>query len=436
MRFWEITAKDLKLLFRDRRALAVLVVFPMIFITIIGLTTGKLLGWQNSNQLLRIAYVDALEYDKIETDFDSVELDEKERKRARNLITKIVNALQERKGLRMIPVETAEAAKAMATGDDTQGGESTNVALIFGPEFYQKVRELKNPDLLDIDEGVLKDGFDIIDLQLTSEEPDSSTHAIVKQLIDGTVYPILAIDVFARNGGFPKQAFNKQTSRLEAELDQPALERLPPTEESDGPGTGGVYDEIVPGLTVMFVFFLVNVMARSFLEERALGTLRRLRMAPVSAFSVMIGKTIPFYVLSLAQTLLLFLFGRLLFGMSWGTQPWLLIPIAMGTSLAATSLGLLIATVVRTDSQVSAYANTIVITFAGISGCFLPRAWLPDQMRALSLATPHAWSLIAYDNVLSKNTPDVGVVLQCFGMLVLFAILFFAIGTWRFRNLD
>ena len=66
----------------------------------------------------------------------------------------------------------------------------------------------------------------------------------------------------------------------------------------------------------------------------------------------------------------------------------MLIPVIVATSMAATALGLLVATLVRSESQVSAYATILVITMGGISGCFTPRQWLPDAMREFSLTTP------------------------------------------------
>src|SRR5690606_5367768 len=143
----------------------------------------------------------------------------------------------------------------------------------------------------------------------------------------------------------------------------------------------------------------------SFLHERQLGTMRRLRVAPISPWSILTGKTIPFFLISLLQSSLLFLAGRVLFGMSWGPMPWMLVPVIVATSLAATGLGLMIATVVGSDAQVSAYSTTTVIVFAGISGCFMPRQFLPDLMLQISLATPHAWALIAYDQLLSTARP-------------------------------
>jgi ABC-2 type transport system permease protein len=220
---------------------------------------------------------------------------------------------------------------------------------------------------------------------------------------------------------------------LAAEAEQPPIKRKPPDASDTLPGDT-VYQVLVPSYTVLFVFFLVNVMGRSFIHERDLGTLRRLRMAPVGGPSLLLGKTVPFFLVSLAQTALLFVGGKLLFNMSWGPEPWLVLPVALCTSLAATALGLLLSTLVRTESQVTAYANTVVITMAGISGCFMPRAWLPDMLKTISLATPHAWALQAYYEVFNRAQPNVMIVAQACGWLIGFTLLYFVLGTWRFAR--
>jgi ABC-2 type transport system permease protein len=242
--------------------------------------------------------------------------------------------------------------------------------------------------------------------------------------------------------GNSKNVFVRQQIRLaeqraakrEAEEGPVEFQLTQLLEQQEAP-RGVLYSTLVPSYTVLFVFFLVNIMARSFIAERELGTLRRLRLAPIGAFDLLIGKNIPFFCLSLIQTALLFLCGRMLFRMSWGAEPWLIVPVIVCTSLAATALGLLVATVIRTDSQVSAYGNSLVIIMAGVSGCFMPRDWLPDLMKQISLATPHAWSLIAYDEILSRQHVQHAVVIRSCGMLLGFAVLFFTMGWLRFRTL-
>ena len=198
--------------------------------------------------------------------------------------------------------------------------------------------------------------------------------------------------------------------------------------------TGRVYRSIVPGYTVLFVFFLVNIMGRSFIQERELGTLQRIRIAPVSLVSVVAGKTLPFLVLSVAQTILLLTAGVFLFGMDPGTRPWLLLPLIICTSLAATTLGLAFAALVRTDAQVSAWGNLVVLATAGISGCFVPRHLMPELSQQISLITPHAWSLIAYREILVADHPGVFPVLSACGVLLCFSSAFCITALAGFRR--
>ena len=184
----------------------------------------------------------------------------------------------------------------------------------------------------------------------------------------------------------------------------------------------------------MFAFFLINVMARSFMIERDQGTLRRLMMAPVRTLPLLLGKTIPFFLTSVVQCALLFICGRVLFGMPWGVQPGYLIPVILCTSAAAAGLGLLLSTMVHTDQQISSYGTTLILVLSALSGCFLPRELFPKMMKQISLFTPHAWSLRAFDEVLNQPQIEAGIVASSCGVLLCFASLCFAAGWWRFRG--
>jgi ABC-2 type transport system permease protein len=133
------------------------------------------------------------------------------------------------------------------------------------------------------------------------------------------------------------------------------------------------------------------------------------------------------------QTIILMGSGRLLFGMSWGPQPLLLIPIMLCTSAAATSLGLMFSTLAKTESQVSSFGNLILLSSAGISGCLVPRAWMPPLTQKISLMTPHAWALDAYSELLTKTSPSLAIIAQSCGALLVFSTLFYVVGLTRFR---
>jgi len=465
MSAWNIAAKDLYLLLRDRRTFAVLLLLPLVFIVIIGLTTGKLLGWRSTNQKLRIVAVDAIDYDAIgSSEFlaassretsGSRELSaterEAERKIARHIVADVLNGIQTAPGIDVQMLSALRAELDVGNLNDEEAAEklvaagTVNAALIFRPNAYEKIYHLGLTEVAarNNEEPLPSQKLSEMGIDLVAEHPKSSTAsaigAIVGYQVRDVIEPILAcrserlqnLTIAERNDPRVRGLCGPVNAMQSA----PPAKLLPPQQDEET-ANSSVYDELVPSYTVMFVFFLVNIMARSFLTERELGTMRRLRIAPVPNWAILVGKTMPFLIVSLLQTAVLFIAGKLLFGMSWGASPWMLLPIIFSTSAAATGLGLLIATLVRSDSQVSAYATTAVIILAGISGCFMPRKWLPDLMQQISLATPHAWALIAYDQLLANGSPNLAIVWQCAGVLMGFAAGFFLVGILRFGSVD
>ncbi len=401
---------------RDRRALGVLVLMPMVFIAILGASTGQLVGMKESAAVVRIVVVDE------GTDQPAAEVFERLRRFA---------------GLHVSVAATADAAyRAVDDGDAA-------VAFIFGEGWQAGVDGVTLRDVLGADGAE----FDLatLDVSAYARPANQVAASAARVMVTSCVYPVLLREAARRDplaaayvrsasvdpgaAGSPEHG---DAGGAPAPINA-ADERVTPPGDGGGgaAATASVYQFIVPGYAVMFAFFLINIMARSFIAEREAGTLPRLRLAPLAAWQVIAGKTLPFLLVSIVQGLLLFGFGRWLFGMSWGSRPWLLLPVIVSTSLAATGLGLLTALSARTDAQVSAYGNLLVIALAGISGCFMPREWLPDVLRQISLATPHAWSLIAYDQLLVSGHPDLTRVgLHCL-VLVGFAAAFLWLGCRR-----
>ncbi len=414
MGWWHLTWKDLRLQFRDRRSLAVLLLLPLIFISIIGLSTGKMLGWRADNQVIKVAWIDR----------DGGELAQR-----------IRTQLDERSEVQVIAyTDSAVAKHAVFSGEIT-------LLMTIGPEFQKRVDELQLRDFFARKKGKgrLAGGLSRLDISVDTK----ASWNWISNMVSDSLLSLTLEDVFpevAKKHNLGRALIhNMEVAAAEddaasAGADESRIAQAPSI-AAGRKSSGALYDRLVPGYTVMFAFFLVNVMARSFIAERELGTLRRLRLTPLTPLNLLIGKTLPYFVISLVQSLALFVFGWMLFDMSWGERPWLLAPIIVCTSIAATSLSLLVATSVRTDAQVSSYSNLIVISLAGIGGCFVPREWMPDVMRHISLITPHAWSLNAYLEALTNPQPDLSVIVKSCLLLLGFSTVFFVTGCVRFRGL-
>lgn len=407
----QITRKDLLLLFRDRRTLSVLVALPLAFIAIIGSSTGQLFSEAGAARKIKVGVVDAQRSDQS---------------------AHVVDELHGIAALEILTYDDRPLARTALAED------KIHVLLYIGPEYDKQVEALEVYDVLHPEEGRLVGKLKNFDMAVESGSFLANASELVEIVVFAKALQTIAGPVVKKD---PKLAMQilRASKRSVGELEAVAQEL--PVDSADA-STGAknfnsiVYQTVVPGYTVMFVFFIVNFMARSFIGERDLGTLNRLLLAPVSRSGIMIGKTIPFMIISLVQTTLLFLAGRLLFGMEWGAQPLLILPVMLCTSIAATSLGLMVASVVRTEAQVSAYGNFLVLTMAGISGCMMPRNWQPELMQQIGLVTPHSWALIAYDQILNRPDPEMAVVIKCCLILLAFALGFFSIGWWRSREME
>lgn len=387
---WQITKKDLRLLTRDRRAFVVLLVFPLVFIAVLGIPAGRMLGWRDGNQVIEVVVVDESQSPES---------------------NRVIATLKSHPAVS--PFRAADRADARRVLKH----ERCSVLIHFGRDFARKLGQSDAAALVDDQSNSITERLARIDVRIDEEVSKPNAAAVLAD--------ILWLAAIRATAEHPLD----QTERA-----QPVVVKEP-TASPERHSAGTVYQRLVPAYAVMFAFFLVNIMARSFITERELGTLQRLRMSPVSPAGLLTGKTLPFLIISVIQGVCLFVLGRYLFGMPWGHSPWLLLPVIVCTSMAATSLGLLIAAFVRTDSEVSAYGNFIVIAMAGISGCFMPRDWLPESMQTISLSLPHSWSLIAFDHILAPTMPSIVVVAQCCTALVGFASLFFIVGCWRIAKI-
>lgn len=404
MGFWEITIKDLRLILKDRGALYTLLALPIVFIAILGMSTGQLITTHEASKLLKIGVIDECGGPLSEAFFHSV---------------------SSIGGIKVDKVSDRAEAKLQL-----QDGRKS-VVVVVGKDFENRIDELNLGDIFSTEHGRLAGGVSAIDLHVESGVEFVSVSELVEYVVLSAVLRVVAPEVARRS-----IVLRRTIDRIIEEASEADSGSKTPPPEPIKSGPSIIYQTLVPAFMVMFAFFLVNIMASSFINERKLGTLRRLQTSPITSGQLLWGKTLPFLAVSIVQSILLFLSGKLMFGMSWGTYPLMLLPVIMTTSISAAGLGLLLATVVRTESQVTSYSTFLVIVLAGISGCYMPRAWLPQLMQDVSLATPHAWALIAYQELLTREHPQMQIVVHSCLVLSLFGLACFSIGWQRFTKLE
>ncbi len=193
-------------------------------------------------------------------------------------------------------------------------------------------------------------------------------------------------------------------------------------------------EQNVPAYTIFGVFFIVLTLASSFLKEKQDGTFQRIQSAPLSKTTLLLGKLFPYYLVNLIQIALMFCIGVLIFGIKIGSLP-ALIMVSLALAASANGLGLLVASLGRTEAQVNGLSVLLAVTMSALGGLMVPSFVMPDWMKTLSLFTPHAWALTGYHDVIIRGLGVKDIVKEMC-LLMVFAGFFFAIALWRFRFED
>jgi ABC-2 type transport system permease protein len=194
----------------------------------------------------------------------------------------------------------------------------------------------------------------------------------------------------------------------------------------------------VAGIAILFVFLTAQTTASSIFNEKREGTFRRLLASPMGKWELLTGKMLPSFVVALLQVVIIFALSLVLLPLLGLERPTLgsslvgLLLLTVVVALCAAGLGIMIAALARTESQVGGI-STLILWVAGlVGGAFIPAFVLGDFLNAIGKVVPHYWALQGYTNLMIRNQGLVDILPEI-GILLGFTALFFAIGLLRFR---
>ncbi len=193
-------------------------------------------------------------------------------------------------------------------------------------------------------------------------------------------------------------------------------------------------EQNVPAYAIFGMFFIMLTLAKSFLQEHTDGVHARLRMTPLHPAVFLAGKLLPYYGINLLQVGVMFGLGWAVFDLRLG-DPLAFGLVSLATALAACGLGVLVASLGRSEAQVDTLSLFLSITLAALGGLMVPAYILPGPLQAVSLYTPQAWALQAYQDVIVRGL-TVTDILPEVAMLTVFALVFMVVGLGRMRIRD
>ncbi len=196
------------------------------------------------------------------------------------------------------------------------------------------------------------------------------------------------------------------------------------------------FEQTVPGFSVMFTFWLATFVAASiYMEKKEYRTWRRTLASPAKSWTIVASRVVAYVLLGLGQMLTMFLLGGIFFGIDIGWNLPVLAAVFTALALVTTAFGFMMISLIRDMALLSMVMSLLIITMAALGGALVPASFLPGWAETLSVLTPHYWAMDAIQEVIvvGNGLPSVGAQI---GALLLFAAVFFFIGSLRFRIAD
>ena len=186
------------------------------------------------------------------------------------------------------------------------------------------------------------------------------------------------------------------------------------------------------GQLITWVFIPLLGISGLFAYERNQGTLRRLLTTPTSKATFLLGTISGQVLVALIQMIILVGFGILALKLNWGHDLAGLTLILFTSALAGAAIGTAMGTFVKTESQANGLSILLGMLMALMGGCWYPLELFPPFIQTAVHILPTTWAMQGMLNLVQRGQGWFNILPEAAALMV-FAVVFFGIGVWRFR---
>ncbi len=402
MRILDLAIKDLKQITRDRRAFIFLLLMPITFTFFFGWVFGSF-GVSEDDPRLPIGW--------FSQDTDSI------------LSTEMYSLLEASDAIRPEVVEKEDITKIAGR---VQEGELA-AAVLFPAGFMPETGSAETVKIT-----LIADLF-----TPAGQTAANAVQAALTRLLGSDQMANISMKAFNELEGFEGEGETREYFDEGFKLAIQAWEQPPlglQIVQLTGEGAEqefNPYAQASPGMLIQFtVFGLINS-ASLLVIERKTKTLQRMMTTPISRSEMLAGHILAMFIVVFLQQMMLIVLGQFL-GLEYFREPIALLLLVITFALFATSYGLLIGVLAKTEEQVIMIAMLSMFLLTALGGAWFPLEMTGEVFSAIGHITPTAWAMDGFQNLILRGQGFESVILSS-GIILAYAVLCFALAVWRFR---
>ncbi|MBK7895758.1 MAG: ABC transporter permease [Anaerolineaceae bacterium] len=415
MKIWTIAWKDTLIRFRDRNALILMLLAPLVLSAIIGSAFGGFISGSDPVPFDAIPVLvvnqddgeQGAQFLEILTSDDLAEL---------LTVTEMADLASARE-----QVQLGEARAAILIPDtfssSVEGGVDVETA-VSQIQFYADPGATLTPNIVRGVVTQIVNGFNTAAI---------SVDLTVNQLTEQA--PILGPEM-ANLGTALNSELGSTIGQNQLSL---SLNDVSVGEEEESLGDISPFAFFAPSMGILFLMFSMVDGTRSILDEQKGGTLDRLVSTPTSSLEILLGKIGGVFLTGALQFVVFVIASSLLFSLSWGSSPLGLALMVLAVVLAFTSLGAFIAAFAKDANQANIIGSVVTLVFAALGGNFVPAQNFPPFLEQLSKISINRWALDGFSDLTLLGLGLNDVLLEV-GVLLGLSVVLIGLALWQFQR--
>jgi ABC-2 type transport system permease protein len=194
----------------------------------------------------------------------------------------------------------------------------------------------------------------------------------------------------------------------------------------------GRFDDGASSQLLLFLFITALTGSAALIESRRLGVSRRMLSTPTQTWQIIAGEGLGRFSIAAVQAAVIMVGSALVFGVDWG-DPLGAVALTVAFGLVATGAGLLMGAVARSTEQATAVGLLAGLGLAALGGTMMPLEFFSPTMRTVAHATPHAWAVDGFTELV-RHGGGLTDIVRPLGVLLGTAAVLLALASWRLRR--
>ena len=374
--------KDLILFFHDQRSVILTFLLPVILITLFAFAYGSIGTYDGRSQPVKL----------LVADLDQTRSSKEIIYKIDSLNDIIIIVSDSIKSKELVIKGKYACALIIYKGfqDSLEAGNTTPIELV-----YDRSREME---------------IGILQQNLISVLMSSTGEIIVKKSIEKYLHDQFPDIDKSTSDNILKTAISKDNNKL-------AIKWTSLVGMKNNTKLGLI--QAVAGTAILMLLFSVAGVGTSILEENENGTINRLLYSPLKGSSILYGKMLFAFFISILQLTSMFLFAWLIFKMDLSVNFPALILMIIATAFAVSSLGIFLAAVAKTRKQAQNLSTIIILIMSAIGGSMIPLFIMPAILQKIALLSVNYWGIQGFYDIFWRNLPLEAILPKIF---ILFSI--------------